>query len=68
MRLLVACVLLLGLHLAGWRLTEGGHHVPAAVVLLLAWAVFILICFKATRVRIKKPRKRNAVPKRNTVP
>ncbi len=58
MKLLVACILLLGLHLAGWRLTEGGSHVSAGLLFLVAWSVFILICVSATRVRIKKPRKK----------
>ena len=55
-KLLVACVLLLGLHLAGWRLTEDGFHVRAGILFLVAWSIFILTCVSATRVRIKKPR------------
>ena len=58
MKLLVACVLLLGIHLAAWSLTEGGDHVLAGVLLLLSWSLFILIGVSATRVRIKKPRKK----------
>jgi hypothetical protein len=58
--LLIACVQLLGCHLLTWRLLEGDHDVPAAVVFLGTWGLCMWLGYRANRIRIRKPRKKKA--------